>query len=284
MSATSPFPTPLPSRDVARLIEIMAALRTPDSGCPWDIAQTFETIAPYTQEEAAEVVDAIRRGDRVDLCEELGDLLLQVVFHAQMAREEGSFDFGDVVQAITAKLIRRHPHVFGDEAGLTTDQVNARWAAIKREEKAERRAARAAAGLPDDTDTSALAGVLATQPALSRADSLQRRAATVGFDWDSAPPIIAKLREELDEVEEALAGGKSAAVREEVGDLLFAVANLARHLDVDPEQALHGTNAKFDRRFRHIEAALADAGSTTAEASLDEMERLWQQAKEAERA
>jgi ATP diphosphatase len=275
--------SPSPSRDIDVLLAIMAALRTPGTGCPWDLAQTFESIAPYTQEEAAEVADAILRGDRGDLCDELGDLLLQVVFHARMAEEEGSFAFGDVVHAITAKLIRRHPHVFGDEPDLTTAEVNAMWQRVKAQEKQQRREARQRAGLPDEADRSTLAGVLPTLPALDRAVRLQRRAATVGFDWNDARLVLDKIAEEIAETREAMAGKDKAAIEDEIGDLLFAVANLARHLDVDAERALHGGSAKFERRFRFIEAALAAQGRSADEASLAEMEDLWSRAKQAER-
>jgi ATP diphosphatase len=274
---------PSPSRDIDTLLAIMAALRTPGTGCPWDLVQTFETIAPYTQEEAAEVADAILRGDRHDLCDELGDLLLQVVFHARMAEEEGSFAFGDVVHAITSKLIRRHPHVFGDARGASESEVHAIWQRIKAEEKRQRREVRQQAGLSAETDRSTLAGVLPTLPALDRAVRLQRKAATVGFDWNNVHLVLDKIAEELAETHEAMAGKDKAAVEDEIGDLLFAVANLARHLDIDPERALHGGSAKFERRFRFIEAALAVQGRNADEASLAEMEELWSRAKEAER-
>lgn len=271
-----------PSRDIERLLEIMAALRTPDTGCPWDLAQDFDTIAPYTIEEAYEVADAIARGDLDDLCDELGDLLLQVVFHARLAQERGAFDFGAVVEAITAKMIRRHPHVFGDARGRDVAAVNAAWDAIKSEEKARRAARRAARGLPPEPGQGrALDGVPAGAPALTRAVKLQDKAAKVGFDWPEVRPVLDKIREEIDEVEAEIAAGDRKAAAEEVGDLLFALANLARHLDVDPEAALRGTNEKFTRRFAHIEDRLAEAGRTPAEASLDEMEALWQEAKTA---
>lgn len=273
------------SRDIARLLEIMAALRTPGTGCPWDLEQDFSTIAPYTLEEAYEVADAIARGDRPDLKEELGDLLLQVVFHARMAQEEGAFDFGDVVEAITAKLIRRHPHVFGDARDLSPDQVKGLWAQIKAMEKRDRALARAAAGLPDDDgEKGALSGVPRPLPALTRALKLQEKAGQVGFDWNDARQVLAKIREETEEVSEALEAGGTQAIRDEIGDLFFAVVNLARHAGVDPEAALRGTNEKFTRRFGHVEAALAGKGRRPQEASLDEMEALWQAAKERERA
>ncbi|GGH18238.1 nucleoside triphosphate pyrophosphohydrolase [Alsobacter metallidurans] len=273
---------PRPSRDIADLLAIMAALRTPGSGCPWDLEQDFASIAPYTIEEAYEVADAIEKGDISDLRDELGDLLLQVVFHARMAQEQGAFDFGGVVEAITTKLIRRHPHVFGEARHLPPSAVKALWGEIKAAEKAERRAAREAAGLPADEHRGLLAGIPAALPGLTRAVKLQAKASTVGFDWNDARLVLDKLREELGEIEEALDAGDKAQVAGEVGDLLFAVANLARHLDVDPEAALRGTNAKFERRFGFIERALEQQGRSAAEASLDEMDALWNAAKAAE--
>jgi ATP diphosphatase len=272
-----------PSRDIARLLDIMAALRDPRTGCPWDVRQDFGSIAPYTIEEAYEVADAIERGDLLDLKDELGDLLLQVVFHARMAEEQGAFSFGDVVEAITAKLVRRHPHVFGDARGLAPEAVKASWEAIKREEKAARRAARAID--PEDGETAGvLSGVPVALPALTRAEKLSRKAASVGFDWPEPAQVIAKIREEVAEVEHELPGGDRAALEAEVGDLLFAVTNLARHLDVDAEKALRGANAKFERRFRFVERALNSVGRTPEGASLDEMEALWGEAKAAERS
>jgi ATP diphosphatase len=267
-----------PSRDIARLIEIMAALRTPQTGCPWDLEQDFSSIAPYTIEEAYEVADAIARGDFDDLRDELGDLLLQVAFHARMAEESGRFDFGDVVQAITAKLLRRHPHVFGDAGRLPTSAVNELWDRIKAQEQAERAAKRMAA------PKSALAGVAANLPALTRALKLQQKAAKVGFDWDDPLAVLAKIREEADEIEHDLASGRRHEVAAETGDLLFAVVNLARHLGADPEAALRGTNMKFERRFGFIEQSLAKRGSTPERSNLREMEELWEAAKSAERA
>jgi len=261
-----------PSRDIARLIEIMAALRTPGSGCPWDLEQTFASIAPYTLEEAYEVADAIAHGDLAHLKDELGDLLLQVVFHARMAQEQGAFDFGDVVESITTKLIRRHPHVFADAEGRTAEHVKGLWERIKAEEKAERGAA-APAG--------ALAGVPVALPALTRALKLQNKAGAVGFDWNDPRAVLAKIREEADEIEAELDRKDAAAA--EVGDLLFAVVNLARHLDADPEGVLRATNVKFERRFAAIEAALAARGKTPKEATLAEMDALWDEAKAAEK-
>ncbi|CAN7267456.1 nucleoside triphosphate pyrophosphohydrolase [Bosea sp. LjRoot9] len=274
-----------PSRDIARLIEIMAALRTPGTGCPWDLEQDFASIAPYTVEEAYEVADAIARGDRLDLKDELGDLLLQVVYHAQMAQEEGAFAFPDVVEAVTTKMIRRHPHVFGDARDLSPAEVKALWHSIKAQERAEKAAARQAAGLPEQVeDKGVLAGVTQSLPALSRAWKLQAKASTVGFDWNDARLVLDKVREETAEIEEALALGDKAAIREEIGDLLFVVANLARHVDADPEGCLHAANAKFERRFKGIEAALEAQGRHAKDATLEELEALWQQVKRAEKA
>lgn len=267
-----------PSRDIARLIEIMAALRTPGTGCPWDLQQDFATIAPYTVEEAHEVADAIARGDLDDLREELGDLLLQVVFHARMAQEQNAFDFGDVVDAITRKLIRRHPHVFGDVRGLSPDEVKGLWERIKAEEKAERRARGKA-----DEETGALAGVPAGMPSLMRALKLQQKAGKVGFDWNNPLAVLAKIREETVEIEAEIEAGARDKAGSEVGDLLFAVVNLARHLDVDPDTALRAANLKFQRRFAAIETALAMRGRTPREATLAEMDALWDAAKAAEK-
>lgn len=271
-----------PSRDIAALLDIMAALRTPITGCPWDLEQSFSTIAPYTIEEAYEVVDAVERGDIADLRDELGDLLLQVVFHARMAQEAGHFDFGGVVEAITTKLIRRHPHVFANARDLSPAEVKTLWGRIKAQEKLDRAEARREAGAPEPP-TGALAGAPLALPALTRAVKLQEQASKVGFDWNDAHAVLAKLREETTEIEEALAVGDSEGVRGEVGDLLFVVANLARHLSVDPETALRGANAKFERRFAHIEARLGEQGRQPAEASLEEMDALWDEAKQRER-
>jgi ATP diphosphatase len=274
-----------PSRDIARLIEIMAALRKPGSGCPWDLEQDFSTIAPYTIEEAYEVADAIARGDFDDLRDELGDLLLQVAFHARMAEEAGRFDFGDVVHAITAKLVRRHPHVFGDAGRLPTDAVNALWERIKKEEQAERAARRSMTGNADASNghAGALAGVPRNLPALTRALKLQEKAGKVGFDWNDPLAVLAKIREEADEIARELASGRRQEAAAETGDLLFAVVNLARHIGADPEAALRDTNVKFERRFAFIEQALAAAGKKPEQSSLAEMDALWEAAKSAER-
>jgi ATP diphosphatase len=268
-----------PSRDIAALIDIMAALRTPGTGCPWDLEQSFATIAPYTIEEAYEVADAIGRGDFGDLREELGDLLLQVVFHARMAQEQGAFDFGSVVEAITEKLVRRHPHVFGDARGLKVEAVNALWERIKAQEKAER-----AANGKGAEHSGALAGVPVGLPALTRALKLQHKAGKVGFDWNDPRAVLAKIREEADEIEAALDVSGGDAIAGEVGDLLFAVVNLARHVDADPEAVLRAANAKFERRFAAIERALADVGKSPREATLAEMDALWDAAKAAEKS
>jgi ATP diphosphatase len=271
-----------PSRDISRLLEIMAALRTPGSGCPWDLEQDFASIAPYTLEEAYEVADAILRQDLVDLREELGDLLLQVVFHARMAQEQGAFDFGDVVAGITGKLIRRHPHVFGEAGKLTSGAVAGLWESIKAQEKAERAASRATAeGIPGPDG--ALAGVPATLPALTRALKLQAKASKVGFDWNDPLAVLAKIREEADEIEAEIVAGNGHDAGYEVGDLLFAVVNLARHVEADPEAMLRATNRKFEQRFAAIEHALAQRGKSPEQASLAEMDALWDEAKAAER-
>lgn len=271
-------PAMTPSRDISRLIEIMAALRTPVTGCPWDLEQNFATIAPYTIEEAYEVVEAISRGDLDDLREELGDLLLQVVFHAQMASEQNAFAFGDVVEAITRKMIRRHPHVFADKDGnLASHHVKEVWDRIKAEEKAERAARRPPEQTPKHK--SLLAGVKAGQPALTRAMELQRKASTVGFDWNDPRAVLQKIREEADEIEAALDRGDKQEIAEETGDLMFALVNLARHVGADPEAALRATNAKFERRFAYIERALEAQGRTLGQATLAEMDALWNEAK-----
>jgi ATP diphosphatase len=268
-----------PSRDISGLLEIMAALRTPQTGCAWDLEQDFSTIAPYTIEEAYEVADAIARGDLADLCDELGDLLLQVVFHARMAEEQRAFAFGDVVEAITEKMLRRHPHVFGDADARRPDAVKGLWEQIKAQEKAARTAQKDATA-PDG----ALAGVPATLPAMIRAQKLQTKAGQVGFDWNDPQAVLAKIREETEEIANALARGDRAAAGQEVGDLLFAAVNLARHLEQDAEGLLRGTNRKFERRFGAIESALARQGRSPTQASLQEMDALWNAAKEEEPA
>jgi ATP diphosphatase len=259
-----------PSKDISRLIEIMAALRDPATGCPWDQKQSFATIASYTIEEAYEVADAIARGNLPDLKDELGDLLLQVVYHARMAQEQGAFAFGDVVEAVTSKMIRRHPHVFGTEAERAAGVTAGFWDRAKDAEKADK-----PRGVLDDVPTAL--------PALTRAIKLQNKAAKVGFDWPSLAPVFEKLNEEIAELEAAIVESKDkpdrAAIEEEFGDLLFVVANVARHLKLDPEAALRAANEKFSRRFRYIEAQLAARGSSPAQSDLAEMDALWDEAK-----
>jgi ATP diphosphatase len=268
--------TPIESTDggVAKLLAIMARLRDPECGCPWDVAQTFETIAAYTIEEAYETADAIDRKDFPALKDELGDLLLQVVFHSRMAEEQGLFDFRDVADAISDKLVRRHPHVFGDARYANAAEQSRAWDEIKRAE-------RATAG---DEDTSALAGVARGLPEWKRALTLCDKAATVGFDWPGPGPVLDKLEEEIAEVRaEFAAGAGQARMLDEIGDVLFVVVNLARHARVDFSQALRHANAKFERRFRRMEALAADAGEALAGKSLDEQDALWNQAKSEER-
>jgi tetrapyrrole methylase family protein/MazG family protein/ATP diphosphatase len=262
-------------RPIDQLLAVMARLRDPVNGCAWDVEQTFATIAPYTVEEAYEVADAIERGELDDLRDELGDLLLQVVFHARMAEEQGRFDFDDVASAIVSKLIRRHPHVFGEAAQRSSGEQTQAWEAIKAEERAAKSPI-GRAGVLDD--------VPAGLPALTRAVKLTRRAGRVGFDWPSPAEVLDKLREEAAELEAEITAGNTAAAREELGDLLFVCANLARKLDVDPEDALRAANAKFVRRFGAIEAALRAQGRTPDQATLAEMEALWDAAKRAEKA
>jgi len=272
------------SKDISRLIEIMEALRQPETGCPWDVVQTFETIKPYTIEEAYEVADAIERGDMDDLCEELGDLLLQVVFHARIAEERGEFAFGDVVHAVTSKMIRRHPHVFAASEADTPDSVKLQWDRIKAEEKRERAARRARRGITEDFRAGFLGGVQRSQPALTEALKLQEQAARVGFDWSNPASILDKIEEEIAELREALEEGRPEKVSDELGDLIFALVTIGRHVKADPENALRGTNTKFRRRFNHIEKSLGENGETLEEASLERMEDLWQAAKRIERS
>jgi ATP diphosphatase len=276
-----------PSRDINRLVEIMEALRQPETGCAWDLQQTFETIVPYTIEEAYEIADAVARGDMRDFRDELGDLLLQVVFQARIAEERGLFDFGGVVEAITQKMIRRHPHVFGQARDLSPEQLKALWAAIKAEEKSAKNGSLREASDDYGEDAGAsLGGLLAdipvSLPGLTRAAKLQARAASVGFDWNDAKSVLKKIREETEEIEAAIDAGESPAVEEEIGDLLFAVANLARHVQADAEASIRRANAKFERRFRFIEESLARSGSTPGAAALEELEELWNRAKQCE--
>ena len=269
-----------PSRDISRLIEIMAALRTPGTGCPWDLKQSFETIAPYTLEEAYEVADAIAQNDMVNLKEELGDLLLQVVYHARMAEEIRHFDFEDVVEGITKKMIRRHPHVFGSENGKDPEAVKDLWDRIKAEEKAQKQAERMAAGHPEKKQMF-LDDVPTAFPALQEAEKLQRKASKVGFDWNDARLVLDKIREETQELDVELNSDTpdKNKIADELGDTFFALANLARHLDIDAEEALRRTNRKFRRRFAAIETHAAATGTNLEAMPLDEMEAVWQAAK-----
>lgn len=260
----------------------MRALRDPEDGCPWDIVQTHETIVPYTIEETYEVVDAIERKDMLDLRDELGDMLLQVVYHAQLASERSDFSFSDVVYSITSKMIRRHPHVFGSEVEKSAAGAKGQWDRIKAEEKVARQNERTALGLPVE-ENDHLSTVPRTQPALPEAVGLQKQAAKVGFDWNDVELVARKVEEELTEVREAFDAGENEQVEGEIGDLLFAVVNLARHANVDPERALRRTNTKFRQRFRHVENTLTSSGTTLDEAELDAMEAAWQSAKEGER-
>lgn len=256
-------PAAMDPRNIQTLRAIMKALRTPVTGCPWDLEQTFETIAPYTIEEAYEVADAITRGSRADLCDELGDLLLQSVYHAQLADEEGSFTFDDVVEAVTAKMIRRHPHVFGDEQARSAALAKTFW----EDNKAREREGKPKQGV--------LASVPVALPGLTRALKLQSKAAKVGFDWPSVDNVYDKIAEEIEEFKSAPDDKRT----EEFGDILFAMANVARHLGIDPEAALRATNAKFERRFAHIEARLAERGKEPGDSDLAEMDALWNEAK-----
>lgn len=253
--------------DIDKLLEVMAALRDPQTGCPWDVEQTFATIAPYTVEEAYEVFDAIERDDIGALKDELGDLLLQVVFHARMAAEDGHFDFDDVARGITDKLVRRHPHVFGSDEQRAAGKAAGSWERIKAEERR---------GLDDD---SALAGIALALPALKRAEKLGKRAASTGFDWPDEQGVRDKVREEIGELAQAVGSGDTAHVEEEIGDLLFTAANLARHLGCDPEHALARANAKFERRFRAMEVSVAAAGASLEAMPADALESAWQAAK-----
>ncbi len=268
---------------IERLCDVMAQLRDPETGCPWDIKQTFATIAPYTIEEAYEVHDAITRDDMIDLKEELGDLLLQVVYHAQMASEADAFTFDDVAAAITEKMVRRHPHVFGSAEERTRGAEPGFWERLKDEERKAKAAARAEAGIRDDTPPSLLNDVPPALPSLTRAIKLQNKAARVGFDWPSLAPVFDKMREELSELEASVADEGQSRQREEFGDLLFVVANVARHLRIDPEAALAEANAKFTRRFQSIERGLAAEGRSPEDATLEEMDVYWDAAKEQER-
>jgi len=265
---------PKATRPIDRLIEVMARLRDPNTGCPWDREQDFASIAPYTIEEAYEVADAIERADMPALKEELGDLLLQVVYHAQMAQEQSAFDFEAVAAGIADKMVRRHPHVFGEDTIANAAGQTSAW----EQHKAAERAAKAKTG-----PSSALDGVAAALPALMRAEKLQKRASRVGFDWNDPSLVLDKLDEEIAELKVEMAqGAPPDRMTDEIGDMLFVVANLARHFKVDPEAALRQANAKFELRFRQIETRLAAQGRTAEQASLEEMEALWQEAKSQE--
>lgn len=260
--------------EFGRLLEIMARLRSPEGGCPWDLEQTFKTIAPYTIEEAYEVADAIERGDMTELREELGDLLFQVAFHSRMAEEEGAFEAADVAAAINEKMVRRHPHVFVASDERSSDDQIVAWEVVKAEERAAKAKERG--------NASALDGVALSLPALLRAEKLQKRAARTGFDWTEADQIFDKLEEETEEVKEAIASGNANAVMDEIGDLLFVAANLARRLKIDPEAALRQANSKFERRFRAMEALAADRGDDFSQLDLNAQENLWQAIKKTE--
>lgn len=269
---------------IDKLLEVMAALRHPNTGCPWDIEQTFESIAPYTIEEAYEVADAIERGNIPDLKEELGDLLLQVVYHSRIAEEQQKFDFDDVADAVTEKMINRHPHVFGTEEERAAGAEPGFWERLKAEEKRKKEEQRPIAGLPVTTSTSssAIDGVPPTMPALTRAQKLQSKAARIGFDWPLLAPVFDKLNEELSELKSAIANRGQNEINEEFGDLLFVVANIARHLDLDPEASLRAANAKFTKRFQRMEALLTDqqpGRSISDKAPLELLDTLWDKAK-----
>lgn len=268
------------------LLYLMARLRDPQTGCPWDIKQTFDSILPYTLEEAYEVADAIEKQDYPHLKEELGDLLFQVIFYSQMGKEQSLFDFNQIIDTLVSKLVRRHPHVFpsgelrseANDQSLSDDEIKGRWEAIKQQEREEKAATQSQAPEP----LSILDDVPLALPAVQRAEKLQKRAATVGFDWPQADQVLDKIEEEIGELREAMASGKQSSIEDELGDLMFAMVNLARHVKVKPELAVRCTNAKFERRFKYIESHLALQGRDIQEASLDEMEALWQQAKKLE--
>ncbi|MBO6917639.1 MAG: nucleoside triphosphate pyrophosphohydrolase [Rhizobiaceae bacterium] len=266
------------SGNIDDLLNIMTALRDKETGCPWDVKQDFQSIKPYTIEEAYEVADAIERNDPEDLCDELGDLLLQVVFHAQMAKEAELFSFKDVVHAINKKMIRRHPHVFGTGDADTGETVKIKWDEIKAEEKQERAERRSARGLPDE-GKGLLDQVSRAMPANEEALKIQKKASKVGFDWNDPNLVLDKMEEEIAELRAEIANKNNAKIKDELGDLMFVLVNLGRHVDVNPEMALRDTNTKFRRRFAHIEDSLNKVNKTLDNASLDEMEAYWQEAK-----
>jgi nucleoside triphosphate diphosphatase len=280
--------TDAPKKSLADLLAVMAALRTPGTGCPWDLVQTFDTIAPYTIEEAYEVADAIARADMPDLKDELGDLLLQVVYHSRIAEEAGHFAFADVADAVTRKMIRRHPHVFGTPQQRADGASPGFWERIKAEERADKAVERSPEGpgvheAAPPAFSSLLADVPIGLPGMTRAIKLQDKAARVGFDWPDIKPVFAKMTEEIAELAEAVASNDRAEIEGEFGDLLFVMANLARHLNIDPEAALRITNQKFIRRFNYIEAALGADGRTPTQSDLAEMDQLWDEAKAGEK-
>ncbi|MFN3162073.1 MAG: nucleoside triphosphate pyrophosphohydrolase [Pseudohongiellaceae bacterium] len=271
---------------VEKLLMVMKMLRDRQSGCPWDLEQSIASLVPYTLEEVYEVVDAIEKNDMVELEDELGDLLFQVVFYAQIANENGYFDFDAIATAITRKLVRRHPHVFpdgdvmkfGQESDISSDQVAVNWEIIKKQEREEKQARR---GTQEQAEQpSVLDDVPRALPAMERAKKLQKRAASHGFDWSDMEPVVAKLREEVAELEEALAGDSKERVEAELGDVLFAAINLARHASIEPEAALRGTNKRFESRFRWIESRLTEQGKSLDQTGLDELDRLWNEAKQ----
>lgn len=273
------------SKAITRLLQIMRNLRHPEYGCPWDLEQSIESLAPFTIEEVYEVVDAIERQDMVDLEDELGDLLFQVVFYAQLASESRIFNFDDVARTVGNKLLRRHPHVFpggelenfGNKQALSAQEVEVNWEAIKEQERAEKKAKRNSESTPEHL--SLLDDVPRALPALERARKLQKRAASVGFDWDDLAPVLAKLKEEIAELEVALSNQSKNEIHAEFGDVLFSLVNLGRHIDEEPEIALRSANSSFERRFRWIESRLEQQGKSLQNASLAEMEELWNQAK-----
>lgn len=266
-------------KNIQDLLDIMEQLRNPKTGCPWDLNQSFATIIPFTIEEVYEVVDAIERNDKIDLCEELGDLLFQIVFYAQLAKEEESFTFADVVSSVVTKMIRRHPHVFDHGSARTIGEIETNWQRIKKQEKIERQQRREAAGLSDDSPKGLLSSVKTSLPTYQQAIALQDKAAEVGFDWHDVSQIIAKIEEEKMELIEAITSHNSQEIEDEFGDLLFAILNLARRLKIDPRAALSRTNNKFRKRFAYIEKCLKSQGRNLSDSNLSEMESLWQQAK-----
>ena len=271
---------------IERLVALMKMLRNKNFGCPWDLEQSIESLIPFTLEEVYEVVDAIEKKDMVELEDELGDLLFQVVFYAQIAQEEGLFNFDDVANAITNKLVRRHPHVFpegevtnfGTKSKISSDQVVVNWELIKKEEKEEKLARKTSESAANGIE-SVLDDIPRAMPALERSRKIQRRAANVGFDWQEILPVVSKIKEEVEELEEAISNGNSAAIESELGDVLFAAVNIARHTNVDPESALRNANSRFENRFKWIEAKLQTDGKSITEMNLQQLDQLWEEAK-----